>query len=111
MKKPTVFESVRKIKANGDVSGKFEAEILIAGRLRGEFIEKGLRMRTCHVCREIIPKGDEHVGIHSKLSSGFQTRRNLCIFCVDTLSKLLKQKVAWRKKLKKRVFDRLIDAI
>jgi hypothetical protein len=111
MKRDSVFQSVQKIKSKRDVSSEYQADALIEGRLRSHFTETAVRARTCHVCRETIPKGDSHVGLYSRCATGWVKRQNLCMFCVDTLGKVLKQKVPWRKRLKKRLLDRLVDSL
>ena len=111
-KRESVHKSMQNIKKRlPSLADGYSADDLIARRLQSEWTEVGRRKRTCHVCREVIPKGDRHVGIHTKDACGWNHRKNICMFCVDTLSKVLKQKVSWRKRLKKRLLDRFIESI
>ena len=109
MKKDTVTNSISKIKSHG-IAKDINVDDFISGQLKGKFIERGDRVRHCHQCREPIPPSDAHVAFYHKSNFG-QTRENMCMFCIDILSQLLKRRVPWRKRLKKRILDRVLNAL
>ena len=109
MKKDTVAKSISKMNTKGLVKD-VHVDDFISGQLKGKFIERGDRIRHCHQCREPIPTSDAHVAFYHKGQWG-PTRENMCMFCIDTLSQLLKRRVPWRKRLKKRILDRVMNAL
>ena len=109
MKKETVSNSISKMNAKGLVRD-VHVDDFILGQLKGKFIERGDRVRHCHQCREPIPPSDAHIAFYHRTNYG-RTRENLCMFCIDILSQLLKRRVPWRKRLKKRILDRVLNAL
>ena len=109
MKKDTVANSISKMNTKGLVKD-VNVDDFISGQLKGKFIERGDRVRHCHQCREPIPPSDAHVAFYHRSNYG-QTRENMCMFCIDILSQLLKRRVPWRKRLKKRILDRVMNAL
>ena len=108
-KQDTVANSINKMNSKGLVRD-VDVDDFISGQLKGKFIERGDRVRHCHQCREPIPTSDAHVAFYHKGQWG-PTRENMCMFCIDTLSQLLKRRVPWRKRLKKRILDRVMNAL
>tara|TARA_R110000824_G_scaffold169965_10_gene347192 strand:+ start:3650 stop:3979 length:330 start_codon:yes stop_codon:yes gene_type:complete len=109
MKKDTIATAISKMNRKGLVKD-VDADDFISGQLKGKFIERGDRLRHCHQCREPIPTSDAHVAFYHRSNYG-QTRENMCMFCIDILSQLLKRRVPWRKRLKKRILDRVFNAL
>ncbi len=109
MKKDTVAKSISRMNSRGLVRD-VDVDDFISGQLKGKFIERGDRVRHCHQCREPIPTSDAHVAFYHKGQWG-ATRENMCMFCIDILSQLLKRRVPWRKRLKKRILDRVMRAL
>ncbi len=109
MKKDTVSKSLSKLKSRG-YAKDVDCDDFIVGQLKGKFIERGDRVRHCHQCREPIPPSDAHVAFYHRSNYG-PTRENMCMFCIDILSQLLKRRVPWRKRLKKRILDRVMNAL
>ena len=75
--------------------------------------EKARKKRTCHICQTSIKRGERHLALYHSSASFWQMRTNICVFCLEDITKVVKKDIkgSIRERKKERELEMFVKAL